>query len=284
MSRPVPNPGILDIAPYTPGKTPVPEPGRKVFKLSANETPFGPSPKAMEVYKQAVCASGRLSGRHLAGAARGDRPRLRARSGPHHLRRRLGRNPQSAGAHLSQPRRRGDLHRPRLSGVPDRDHGERRQKRRRARDRLHRRRRRDPQARHAEDQAGVARQPEQPDRHLHPVRRGQAAARRIAAAGAAGARRRLFRLRVAQRLRARHRAGGDHRKHRDDAYLLQDSRAGRLADRLDVRPGQHHRCRQPHSRPLQRLDAGDAGRRRRHRGHRACPDVEGASPRNGGTG
>ena len=52
MSRPMPNPGILDIAPYTPGKSPVPEPGRKVFKLSANETPFGPSPKAKEVYKQ----------------------------------------------------------------------------------------------------------------------------------------------------------------------------------------------------------------------------------------
>src|SRR4029078_13640242 len=54
MNRPVPNPGILEIAPYTPGKTPVPEPGRKVFKLSANETPFGPSPKAKEVYKQAA--------------------------------------------------------------------------------------------------------------------------------------------------------------------------------------------------------------------------------------
>src|SRR3977135_3734454 len=54
MSRPVPNPGILDIAPYTPGKSPVPEPGRKVFKLSANETPFGPSPKAIEVYKAAA--------------------------------------------------------------------------------------------------------------------------------------------------------------------------------------------------------------------------------------
>ena len=53
MNRPVPNPGILDIAPYTPGKSPVPEPGRKVFKLSANETPFGPSPKAIEVYNQA---------------------------------------------------------------------------------------------------------------------------------------------------------------------------------------------------------------------------------------
>jgi histidinol-phosphate aminotransferase len=54
MNRPVPNPGILDIAPYTPGKTPVPEPGRKVFKLSANETPFGPSPKAREIYTQAA--------------------------------------------------------------------------------------------------------------------------------------------------------------------------------------------------------------------------------------
>ncbi|WP_454632703.1 histidinol-phosphate transaminase [Bradyrhizobium cenepequi] len=54
MSRPVPNPGILDIAPYTPGKSPVAEPGRKVFKLSANETPLGPSPKAIEAYKHAA--------------------------------------------------------------------------------------------------------------------------------------------------------------------------------------------------------------------------------------
>ena len=54
MSRPVPNPGILDIAPYTPGKSPQAEPGRKVFKLSANETPFGPSPKAIEAYKAAA--------------------------------------------------------------------------------------------------------------------------------------------------------------------------------------------------------------------------------------
>ena len=54
MSRPVPNPGILDIAPYTPGKSPKPEPGRKVFKLSANETPFGPSPKALAAYREAA--------------------------------------------------------------------------------------------------------------------------------------------------------------------------------------------------------------------------------------
>jgi histidinol-phosphate aminotransferase len=54
MPRPVPNPGILDIAPYTPGKSPVQEPGRKVFKLSANETPFGPSPKAIDAYRHAA--------------------------------------------------------------------------------------------------------------------------------------------------------------------------------------------------------------------------------------
>jgi histidinol-phosphate aminotransferase len=54
MSRPVPNPGILDIAPYTPGKSPVPEPGRKMYKLSANETPLGPSPKAIAAYKAAA--------------------------------------------------------------------------------------------------------------------------------------------------------------------------------------------------------------------------------------
>jgi len=32
----------------------VPEPGRKVFKLSANETPFGPSPNAIAAYKEAA--------------------------------------------------------------------------------------------------------------------------------------------------------------------------------------------------------------------------------------
>ena len=54
MFRPVPNAGSLEIAPYTPGKSPVPEPGRKVFKLSANETPFGPSAKAKAAYTHAV--------------------------------------------------------------------------------------------------------------------------------------------------------------------------------------------------------------------------------------
>ncbi len=50
MSRPVPKPGILDIAPYTPGKSGS-EQGGRVFKLSANETPLGPSAKAIAAFK-----------------------------------------------------------------------------------------------------------------------------------------------------------------------------------------------------------------------------------------
>src|ERR1700745_4063927 len=54
MSRPVPNPGILDIAPYTPARREVREKGRTVLRLSANDTPFGPSPKAIEAYTRAA--------------------------------------------------------------------------------------------------------------------------------------------------------------------------------------------------------------------------------------
>jgi histidinol-phosphate aminotransferase len=50
MSRPVPKPGILDIAPYVPGKSGAGLHGR-IFKLSANEAALGPSPKAVEAFK-----------------------------------------------------------------------------------------------------------------------------------------------------------------------------------------------------------------------------------------
>lgn len=52
-SLPVPRPGVLDIAAYVPGKEHAPGVSR-VFKLSANETPFGPSPKAIEAFKAAA--------------------------------------------------------------------------------------------------------------------------------------------------------------------------------------------------------------------------------------
>ena len=47
--RPIPRPGVLDIAPYVPGKSKAPGVA-KVFKLSSNETPLGPSPRAIEAY------------------------------------------------------------------------------------------------------------------------------------------------------------------------------------------------------------------------------------------
>ena len=48
---PQPRPGVLDIEPYVPGKSSAPGVA-KVFKLSSNETPLGPSPHAIEAYKK----------------------------------------------------------------------------------------------------------------------------------------------------------------------------------------------------------------------------------------
>ena len=50
--RPVPQPGILDIAPYLPGKSG--KPGSKAIKLSANESPLGASPKALAAMIEAA--------------------------------------------------------------------------------------------------------------------------------------------------------------------------------------------------------------------------------------
>jgi histidinol-phosphate aminotransferase len=52
IKRPVPQPGILDIAPYLPGKSGAP--GSKTVKLSANESPLGASPKAMAAFAEAA--------------------------------------------------------------------------------------------------------------------------------------------------------------------------------------------------------------------------------------
>src|SRR5580698_7542189 len=48
-TRPKPRPGLLDISPYVPGKSSAPGVA-KVYKLSSNETPLGPSPRAIEAY------------------------------------------------------------------------------------------------------------------------------------------------------------------------------------------------------------------------------------------
>jgi histidinol-phosphate aminotransferase len=49
-TRPQPRPGVLDIAPYVPGKSSAPGVA-KVFKLSSNETPLGASEATIAAYK-----------------------------------------------------------------------------------------------------------------------------------------------------------------------------------------------------------------------------------------
>ena len=53
LSSPAPRPGILEIEPYVPGESRLPA-GAKPIKLSSNETPLGPSPKAVAAFKAAA--------------------------------------------------------------------------------------------------------------------------------------------------------------------------------------------------------------------------------------
>ena len=52
LERPQPRPGVLTIDPYVPGKSSAAGVER-VFKLSSNETPLGPSPQAIAAYREA---------------------------------------------------------------------------------------------------------------------------------------------------------------------------------------------------------------------------------------
>src|SRR5579863_10393935 len=59
-----PKPGILDIDIYVPGRSQAAGAAR-VFKLSSNESPFGPSPRAVAAYDEAK----RLLGTYPEGTA-----------------------------------------------------------------------------------------------------------------------------------------------------------------------------------------------------------------------
>jgi len=51
--RPTPRPGVMAIEAYVPGKSKASGNARTTYKLSSNETPFGPSPKALAAYADA---------------------------------------------------------------------------------------------------------------------------------------------------------------------------------------------------------------------------------------
>ena len=50
---PIPRPGVLDIAPYVPGRSKAAG-GARLHKLSSNETPIGPSPLAVAAFRSAA--------------------------------------------------------------------------------------------------------------------------------------------------------------------------------------------------------------------------------------
>ncbi len=50
QTAPKPRPGIMNISAYVPGKSALPS-GKTPIKLSSNETPLGPSPRAIDAYR-----------------------------------------------------------------------------------------------------------------------------------------------------------------------------------------------------------------------------------------
>ena len=284
MSRPVPNPGILDIAPYTPGKSPVPEPGRKVFKLSANETPFGPSPKAIAAYKDAAA--------HLEDYPEGTSRVLREAIG-----RAFGLDPDRiicgagsdeilnllAHTYLGQ----GDEAISTTHGFLVY-----------------------PIATMANGAINVVAPETDFTADVDAIlKRVTPRTKLVWLANPNNPTGTYLPFDEVKRLRAGlpphvllvlDAAYSDYVSRNDyeigielvattentvmTAHLLQDPRPRRAADRLDVRPGPYRRCGQPHSRAVQRLDAGDAGGGGGDRGHRASSRCRRRTPRTGATG
>jgi histidinol-phosphate aminotransferase len=79
-AAPRPKPGVMDIEAYVPGKSAAPAGVAKVYKLSSNENPLGPSPRAVEAVRDVAArleyypdgAATRL--REAIGAAHGLNP------------------------------------------------------------------------------------------------------------------------------------------------------------------------------------------------------------------
>jgi histidinol-phosphate aminotransferase len=99
---PRPKPGVLDIAAYVPGRETV-HGAAKVYKLSSNETPLGPSPKVAE----AIAAKGADLAIYPDGSAHVLRDAIARAHGlnsrQHPVRQRLGRTAFAVVPDLSRP-------------------------------------------------------------------------------------------------------------------------------------------------------------------------------------
>ncbi len=255
--KPIPRPGVLDIEAYVPGKSAAP-PGVKLVKLSSNETPLGPSPKAVEAFaslagKLELYPDGSATKlREAIGAKFGlDPARLICGSGSDELLSLITNaylGPGDEGVYSQH----GFLVYPiaikaaggRPVAVPEKDLT-------------------------ADVDAMLAAvtprtkivylaNPNNPTGTYLPfdeVKRLQAGLR----PGAAGAGRGLRRICPAQRLRLGARAGGDLRQRRDDAHLLEDPRAREPAARVALRAGACRRRAEPHPGTVQRQRRGAGG-------------------------
>src|SRR5688572_20248461 len=74
MTKPQPKDWILGISPYVPGKA-ASDDGRKLIKLSANESPLGTSPKAREAFMAATADLATYPDPGAAGLRHGQNPR-----------------------------------------------------------------------------------------------------------------------------------------------------------------------------------------------------------------
>ena len=164
LLRPEPRPEVMAIEAYVPGKSRVAGVA-KVHKLSSNESPLGPSPKAIGAFQ----ASARNLAVYPDGSARALREAVGRRSAStlrNPMRKRLGRDSRLAGAGLPASGRRGALQRARVSRISDRHSRGRRDAGRRPGDGQDGRCRRASRQGEPPDADRLSRQSEQPDRDL----------------------------------------------------------------------------------------------------------------------